>query len=128
MARDYSELHIDIMASVANSPDGSNALSPTTPATFESLISPPSSSRSSRVKSKGKKFSFRRMFSRKHGPTPNASNPSEPLSPQSQEAMSPTSDNSLTPMSMPPSSPFAAAGPQLSSQPSNIGAKNNSVN
>lgn len=114
IARDYSQLHIDIIASVANGTDSSQPNSPTTPATFESMVGSPNAPRSSRVRAKLHKFSFRRMFSRKQGVAQSAYGP---MSPDSEQVMSPTSQDATTPSSVPPTSPFGG-GAQQSDQPS----------
>lgn len=69
MARDYSELHIDIMASVANDNSPRQNAAEQSPATFQSLTTPVRAKKDSKSR-----FSFRRFFRRKpvQSPTKNS--------------------------------------------------------
>lgn len=69
MARDYSELHIDIMASVANENSPQHNGAEQSPATFQSLTTP----NREKKKSGKSRFSLRRFFRRKTDQTTQSS-------------------------------------------------------
>lgn len=67
MARDYSELHVDIMASVASDVNGKGNNGAQTPVTFQSITTPHGNSSST------KRFSLKRFFRLKSSRDPSSS-------------------------------------------------------
>lgn len=97
MAKDYSELHIDVSAapSLLTSPSGLQT--PRTPATFQSMVSP-TARRPSHAKKKGHRFNIRRLFSKK---PVDASPSGTPMSTTSSDSASPVFPKSATVPSTP---------------------------
>lgn len=111
IARDYSEFHIDIATSPTDEIDENGLVTPRTPKTFDAMVSPRSSSRG---KSKRNKFNLRKLFGRKpdgspSSPTRKKTSPASLASPNSSSSPQALPDDPISPISVPPTSPSAAA-------------------